>query len=83
MLGRYPSIVLLFKSTISSLSEARITSFFSSATSRVVVGSLILASQSHYVPKQLEPFLIMLLLKSIDSSFSLQSIPNVCIATTR
>jgi len=50
---------------------------------RVVVGFLILASQSHYVLGQLEPSLTMLLLGSIDSGFSLQSAPSVRVAIAR
>ena len=84
MLREHPSIVLLFKGIILSLLKTRTTSSFSPATSRVVVGFLILASQSHYVPGQLEPFLTMLLLKlkSIDSTFSLQSISNIHVVIT-
>ena len=55
----------------------------SPATPRVVVGSLTLASQSHYVPEQLEPSSIILPLGSIDSTFSLQSIPSVHVAIAR
>ena len=79
MLREHPSIVLLFKSIIFSLLKTRTTSSFSPATSKVVVGFLILASQSHYVPGQLKLFLTMLLLKlkSIYSTFSLQSVSNM------
>jgi len=63
--------------------KTRIANFFSLATSRVVVGLLILASQSHYVPEQLKPFLIMLLLESTGSAFSLQSAPSVHVAIAR
>ena len=80
MLGEHLLIVLLFKSTISLLLEARITSFFSPATLRVVIGSLTLTSQSHYVLEWLELFLII---GSIDSTFSLQSAPNVYMAIAR
>jgi len=49
----------------------------------MVVGSLTLASRSHYVPGQLEPFSTMLPLESIDSAFSLQSAPSVRVAIAR
>jgi len=68
---------------ISSLSEARITSFFSLATPRVVVGFLILASQLYYVSEKLDLSLIMLLLEIIDSASSLKSGFNVCITISR
>lgn len=71
------------KGIISSLSEVRITSFFSLATLRVVVGFLILASQLHYVSKQLDLSLIMLLLESIDSASSLKSGFNVYVTISR
>ena len=77
MFGRYPPIILLFKSTIFLLLETRITSSFSLAIQRVVVGSFTLTSWSHYMLEQLELFLIMLLLRSIDNTFSLQSTLNV------
>ena len=35
------------------------------------------------MPGQLEPFLTMLLLGSIDSAFSLQSVPSVHVAIAR
>ena len=49
----------------------------------VVVGSLTLASQSHYVLGQLEPSLTMLPLESTNSTFSLQSAPSICVAIVR
>ena len=49
----------------------------------MVVGSFILASQSHYVPGQLEPFSTILPLGSTDSAFSLQSTPSVHVAIAR
>ena len=73
MLGEHSSIILLFKSTIFLLSEIRIASFFSLTISRVIVSSLILASESYYVLGQLKLFLIMLSLESIYRIFSLQS----------
>ena len=60
-LGEHHLIVLLSKVDISSLSEIGIDNFYSLATPKVVVGFLILASWSHYVPEQLEPFSIMFL----------------------
>jgi len=51
--------------------KAIIANFFSLATSRVVIGLLTLASQLHYVPEQLKPFLTMLPLESTSSAFSL------------
>jgi len=83
ILGELHLIVLLFKSIISLLSEARIESCFSLATLRVVVGFLILASQSHYVLEQLELSLIILPLESIDSASSLKSTSNVCVTIDR
>jgi len=44
MLGEYPSVVLLLKSTISLLSETKIASLFSLDTPKVVVSSPTLAS---------------------------------------
>ena len=49
----------------------------------MVVGSLTLASQSHYVPEQLKPSLTILPLESTDSIFSLQSVPSVHIAIAK
>jgi len=74
-LGEHCLIVPPSKVNISSLSETGIDDFYSLATPKVVVGSLILASWSHYVPGQLEPFSIILQLGSTDSAFSLQSTP--------
>jgi len=71
------------KVNISSLSEIGIDDFYSLATPKVVVGSLILVSWSHYVPGRLEPFSTMLPLGSIDSAFSLQSAPSVRVAIVR
>ena len=82
-LGEHYLIIPPSKVNISSLSETGINDFYSLATSKVVVGSLILASWSHYVSGQLEPFSTMLLLESTDSAFSLQSAPNVCMAIAR
>ena len=73
MLGEHSSIILLFKSTIFLLLEIRIASLFSLTTSRVIVSSFILVSESYYALGQLELFLIMLSLESIYSTFSLQS----------
>jgi len=81
--GEYCLIIPLSKVNTSSLSETGIDNFYSLATSKVVVGSLILASWSYYVPGQLELSLTMLLLESIDSAFSLQSVPSVCVAIAR
>ena len=83
ILGEHCLTVPLFKVNISSLSETGIDEFYSLATPRVVVGILILASQSHYVPGQLEPFLTMLPLGSTDSAFSLQSASSICVAIAR
>jgi len=44
---------------------------------------LTLASQSYYMPGQLEPFSTMLPLESTDSAFSLQSAPSVHVAIAR
>ena len=82
-LGEHRLIVPPFKVDISSLSETGIDDFYSLATPRVVVGFLTLASRSHYVPGQLEPFSTMLPLGSIDSAFSLQSAPSVHVAIAR
>ena len=82
-LGEHRLIVLPSKVDISSLSETGIDKFYSLATLKVVVGFLILASQSHYVPEQLEPFSTMLPLGSTDSAFSLQSAPSVHVAIVR
>ena len=82
-LGEHCLTVPPFKVDISSLSETEINDFYSLATPRVVVGFLTLASQSHYVPGRLEPFSTMLLLGSIDSTFSLQSAPSVRVAIAR
>jgi len=60
-----------FKSIILLLSKIKIASFFNLAIPSIVVGFLILASQSYYILGQLELFLIMLLLKSINSAFFL------------
>ena len=76
-------VILLFKNIISSLLEARIASFCSLATLRVVVGSLILASQSHYVSGQLELSLIMLSLESINSASSLKSTFNIYVTINK
>ena len=76
-------IVLPSKANTSFLSETGINEFYSLATLRVVVGSFILASQSHYVPEQLKLFSTMLLLGSTDSAFSLQSAPSVRVAIAR
>ena len=59
------------------MSTAEITILFSMqiltlATPRVVVDLLTLTSWLHYVPEQLELFFTMLLLRSTDSTFSLQ-----------
>ena len=83
MLGEPPSIVLWSRGAISWLWEATTTNPFSPATPRVVVGSLTLASWSHYVPGWLEPFSTILLLRSTDSAFSLQSAPSVHLAIAR
>ena len=83
MFVRYSLIILLFKDTIFSLLETRITSLFSSVTLRVVVGFLTLANQSYYVLEQLELFLIILSLESIDSTFFLQSILNIHVTIVR
>lgn len=80
---RHSLIILLFKSAISLLLKTRITSLFSSATLKVIVGSLILASQLYYSLGQLKIFLIMLSLGSIDSIFFLQSISNACRTISR
>ena len=48
-LREYPLIILLFKNTIFLLLEVRIVSLFSLATLRVVVGFLMLVSQSYYI----------------------------------
>jgi len=82
-LGEHRLIVLLSKVDISSLSEIGIDDFYSLATPKGVVGSLILASWSHYVPGRLEPFSTMLLLGSTDSAFSLQSAPSVRVTIAR
>jgi len=71
------------KDIIFLLSKARIASFFSLATLRVVVGFLILASHLHYISEQLDLLLIMLLLESIDSTSSLKSAFNVCVTISR
>lgn len=83
MLGEHSSIILLFKSVISSLSEIRIANLSSPATLRVVVDPLILASQLCYVLEQLELFLIMLLLESINSAFFLQIILNIYVVISK
>ena len=83
MLGELPLIILRSRGTISWLWEARTANPFSPATPRVVVGSLTLASRSHYVPGRLEPFSTMLPLGSTDSAFSLQSAPSVHVAIAR
>jgi len=44
MLGEYPSVVLLLKSTISLLSETKIASLFSLDTSKVVVTKVVVSS---------------------------------------
>jgi len=75
MLREHPLIILLFKNTIYSLSESKITSLFSSAILRVVIGFLILASHLHDVLEQLKLSLNILLLGSINSVFSLQFFP--------
>ena len=54
---------------------------FSPATPRVVVGSL--TYRSYHVLEQLELFLTILSLESIDSTFSLQSISNIHIDIAR
>ena len=81
--GEYCLTVLPSKVDTSSLSETGIDNFYSLATPKVVVGSLILASWSHYVPGRLEPFSTMPPLGSTDSAFSLQSAPSVCVAIAR
>ena len=82
MLRKPPSIIPLFKSVIFWLLETRITNFFSLATLRVVVSSLTLASQLYYILEQLELSLTIFLLRSIDSTFFLQSISSVYIVIT-
>jgi len=59
------------------MSTTEITILFSMqiltlATPRVVVDLLTLTSWLYYVPEQLELFFTMLLLRSTDSTFSLQ-----------
>ena len=78
MLGGHSSIILQYKSAISLLSKIRIAT-----TPSMVVSSLTLASQSHYILEQLKPSLIMLSLESMDSDFSLQSALNVYITIVR
>ena len=82
MLRKPPSIIPLFKSVIFWLLEARITKFFSPATLRVVVSSLTLASQLHYILEQLELSLTIFLLRSTESTFFLQSTSSVYVAIT-
>ena len=82
-LGEYCLIIPLSKVDTFSLSETGIDDFYSLATPRVVVGSPILASQSHYMLGRLELFSTMLLLGSTDSTFSLQSALSVCVAIAR
>ena len=82
-LGEHCLIVPPSKVDISSLSETGINDFYSLATPKMVVGFLILASRSHYMPGWLEPFSTMLPLGSTDSAFSLQSVPSVHVAIAR
>ena len=82
-LGEHRLIVPLSKVDTSFLLEIRIDNFYSLVTPKVVVGFLILASWSHCVLGQLEPFSTMLPLGSTDSAFSLQSAPSVCVAIAR
>ena len=67
----------MFKYTIFSVSEARLANHFSLAIPKIVVNCPILASWSYYILEQLELFLTILSFGSIDSTFSLQSTPNV------
>jgi len=78
MLGGHSLIILQYKSAISLLSKTRI-----GTTPSMVVSFLTLASQSHYMPEQLKPSLIILSLESMDSNYSLQSALNVYIAIVR
>ena len=82
-LGEHCLIILPSKVDIFSLSKTEIDNFYSLATPKIVVGSLILASRSHYIPGQLEPSSIMLPLRSTDSVFSLQSAPSIHVAIAR
>ena len=81
--GEHCLIVLLSKVNTFSLSETGTDDFYSLATPKVVVGSLTLASWSHYVLGQLEPFSTILPLGSTDSVFFLHSASSVCVAITR
>jgi len=81
--GEHHLTALLSKVNTSSLSETGIDEFYSLATPKMVVSSLILASWSYYVLGQLEPSSTMLLLGSTDSTFFLQSAPSVCVAIAR
>ena len=69
--------------TLFSLLTLRGKNFKPLQSSYFKVSSLTLASWSYYMLGQLEPFSTMLLLESINSAFSLQSVSNVCVAIAR
>ena len=81
--GEYPLLVLYLKVVTFSLSKVVSRTFSSPPMLKVGAGFHLLASRSPCVPGQLKPSLIMLLLGSSDSAFSLQSAPSVCVAIAR
>ena len=78
-----PSTISYIRVAISFLSKVVIISPSSLPIPKVAAGFLLLASQSHCMPGQLEPFLTTLPLGSSDSAFSLQSALSVCMAIAR
>ena len=79
----HPLLILHLRVATFSLSKVVSRTFSSPPMLKVETGFPLLASQSPCVPGQLEPFSIMLLLGSSDSTFSLQSVPIVCVAIAR
>jgi len=83
MHGEHPLLVLHPRVVTSSLSKVVSKTFSSPPMLKVGAGSHLLVSQSPCVPGRLKPFLTMLPLGSLDSAFSLQSAPSVCVAIAR
>ena len=81
MPGELPLVISYIKVAASFLLKVVIVSSSSPPISKVVAGFYLLASQSHCVPGQLEPFSTMLPLEGSDSAFSLQSALSVQISS--
>ena len=81
--GKLPLLILYLRVTTSSLSKVVSRTFSSPPILKVGAGFPSLASRSPCVLGRLEPFLTMLPLGSLDSTFSLQSAPSVRVAIAR